>query len=270
MTVKDDMAGKRGKCKCGAAITVPKPKAAAAPPPVASGLGDALGDLTESDYASSSPYEQVYNTGPVVSNDKAALKRFEQEAVAGKKIKKGQLSGLMIFVAILEFIQAVGWFAGAGAVSFITAAAYDKVAEQVPMFRLAVGIVIGVCIVLGLFYLAAGVGFLLRKSWGWFLTAAAFMFALSERVVTLIMVLMNGFEQVPFFTAMFGFVFTFGFVSFIYNSDVQENYKIKNMVPPILAAVLGIALSAGLNTIAMMGGDDAPPAAEESFDGGEY
>ncbi|GAB5404850.1 MAG: hypothetical protein Aurels2KO_30810 [Aureliella sp.] len=272
MTVKDEMAGKRGKCKCGAQITVPKPKAAQpSPPPQApSGLDDALGDLTESDFATSSPYEKVYSDGPVVSNDKAALKRFEKEAAAGKKFKKGKLSAVMIVVAILELIQALGWISGGAALGFLPAEALDKMAAQVPWFGLGIAVAIPVCILLGLLAAGGGVGFLRLKPWGWLLTATVFMFTLSERVVALIVVLMNGFEQIPFFIGMFGFVFTFGFVSVIYNSDLQENYKIKNMVPPVLAAVIGIGLSAGLNSVALLKGDSKPPAAEQSIDGGEY
>jgi len=42
MTVKDDMAGKRGKCKCGAAITVPKPAGIPCFPPHDDPQGDCV------------------------------------------------------------------------------------------------------------------------------------------------------------------------------------------------------------------------------------
>lgn len=251
MAVKDELAGKKGKCKCGATIAVPIPKRQAAPPPVAAGLNDALGDLTESDFASKSPYEGVYNEKGGGSNDRAALKRFESDEVKQQRASKGKVTGLLIFFAILEYLQAIGFLATTGIV--IAGAAFlEQVAEQVPLFRLGVGLLAGFCATMALIMIAGATGLILKKSWGWFLTAIAFMFGLSERFVTLGMVIANGFEQMKFYGAMVPLFITIAMVMYLFKSEIQETYGFKNAIPAVLAALIGIGISAGLNVVALV------------------
>jgi hypothetical protein len=54
ISVDEKLAGKRGKCKCGATIQIPSPKSAAAAPaktlPASSAMGAVFDELTEADY----------------------------------------------------------------------------------------------------------------------------------------------------------------------------------------------------------------------------
>lgn len=251
MAVKDELAGKKGKCKCGASITVPIPKRQAAPPPVAAGFDDALGDLTESDFASKSPYDVVYSEKGGGSNDKAALKKFETDEVKQQKAARGKVTGLLIFFAILEYLQGISFLAATGIV--IAGAAFlEQVADQVPMFRLGMGLLAAFCATMALLMIAGATGLLLKKGWGWFLTAVVFMFGLSERFVTIGLVIANGFEQMKFYGAMVPLFITIAMVMYLYKSEIQETYGFKNSIPAVLAALIGIGISAGINIVALV------------------
>ncbi|MEZ6136497.1 MAG: hypothetical protein R3C53_16500 [Pirellulaceae bacterium] len=104
MQVDSKLAGKKGKCKCGEAVTVPAaassepmagPAAQTADPPADQATGPAVGagalgavfdDLTEGDYNRRSPFQEVYSPTKTASTANSTLKKFDEDK--GKKKKK--------------------------------------------------------------------------------------------------------------------------------------------------------------------------------------
>ena len=296
LVVKDEMAGKKAKCKCGAVIQVPSAKSAAASQQsrapqsrakqksgsakakapaqnVSPGLGDALGELTESDYASKSPYEKVYHGGGGQGNDAAALRRFESDEDRQKKATKGKLTAPLMIFAVLFILQGIGWVA-LTAMVFAAPDAIASAAEKLPMFYLPVAALAAICIAMTVVTLGGGVGIFLKQKWGWTLAATGCVYNLCNAGVGMVLVIMAGFEQLQFFGALIPLFISLAIAAYMFNGNTQEVFRIKTAVPAAIAVVLGLALGGGLNAAGASSkpAPQAPAAADEGagYEGGEY
>lgn len=297
LVVKDEMAGKKAKCKCGAVIQVPaksagaksasagqagtpkrsagaaKPKASAPAQNVSPGLGDVLGELTESDYASKSPYEQVYHGGGGQGNDAKALRRFETEEDRQKKATKGNLTALLMLFAVLLILQGIGWIS-LTAMVFAAPDAIAQAAEKLPMFYLPTAALAAICIVMIVVTMGGGIGIFVKQKWGWTLAATACVYNLCNAGVGMVLVIMAGFEQLPFFGAMIPLFVSLAIAAYMFNANTQGVFRIKTAVPAAIAVVLGLALGGGLNAAGASSkpAPQAPAAADEGggYEGGEY
>lgn len=264
MTVADNLAGKRGKCKCGNNITVPQP---AAPDPVPAARGAMFDELTDADYGRQSPFEKIYSPTKT-TDDAATLKRFQSEEEAEKESKSGQLNGTLIFIAVINFIEAVG----AAIVAVIFAVAthlFADLLDAVPLLR--IGAVAGIAFfsLAAILLFAGGLGLLLKKAWGWFLIAMSYSFAVVDRLVGFGMIFTEDFQQGPFFGALIGLVAVISLAAFVYKSETQQIYQIKTKVPGIVAAVLGVVIAgAAIGTIFALESSAEDVDAAELADGG--
>lgn len=248
MSVADNLAGKKGKCKCGNAVLVPTPKQTAAAATAAAaaspGMAAVFDDLTESDFARQSPYEKIYS--PVnTNNDKATLKRFQTKEIEEKKKKAGAAGGMLVFVALLNIIAGVGC-AGLAVVFMAAQDALEKIKEMSPELSMGTGLGIAFFSVAAIVLIGGAVGLFLRKKWGWFLTAMSLAFIAVMRAGVMVLVLKEGFNQAAFFSTGIPLLGAVALCGFIFNGDTQELFGIKKMTASIAAGVLGIALAGGI------------------------
>lgn len=244
MSVADNMAGKNGKCKCGNSITVPRPAASDPAASTSPAMAAMFDQLSESDFDRTSPFEKVYSATKS-NNDAASLKRFESQDDTVKKVPKGQLSGLLVFIAVISFLQGLSSIA----LAVILVAAQNVVSQieaTVPILKLGMAAGIAFFSLWSIVLIASGVGLLMKKAWGWFLVAMVFAFSVVDRVVTLVMVVVNGFEQMAFLSALVPFIVVAALASYVYKSETQAIFKIKKSMPSIVAAILGVCLAAAV------------------------
>lgn len=261
MSVADSLAGKSGKCKCGNKVTVPgsnsQPDSSASKlsndrigddsakgdaAPAAPGLAGVFDELTESDYGRRSPYEQLYSPTNT-NNDRATLKKFDNQEEELEQ-KAGVAKGMLIFIAILNFLNGIG--CGVMAVLFIAASSIiEMLAKSVPELRLGVGLGIAFFSVATLIFMAGGVGLLMRKAWGWFLTAMVFSYLIVVRLAAIGMVIADGFEQGPFFSALVPLLAIISLSAFVFKEDTRKLFRIRKALTGIIAGILGVVAAAG-------------------------
>ncbi len=274
LTVDDKLAGKSGKCKCGAAIKIPIPAAlttatigkgaavvgtrpAAAAPPTS--LGSVFNDLTEADFNRQSPFQNVYAPPKTNSTEAATLKRFD-DGSAAEEAKPGQLNGLMIFIAVLNFIWALGAM-GLASVLVLAAGVASKAAQAVPLLNVGLGIGIGVLSLLAVLFLAGGIGLLAKQKWGWFLAAVNFAYMPLDRLITVIMIIVAGdYETSTLVGGFIGTLFILGLATAVYGDAAKKIYRINTAVLPGIAAAVGISLALAVNgALYALGGFSANP-----------
>lgn len=247
MTVKDSMAGKSGKCKCGNSIMVPAAASAAAQPRKAAApasnpsVSNALDELMESDFNRESPMNKVY--GPkVVSGDGKALQKFEGVDVKGRKAKSRKLNGGMIFIAVINLIQGISALSMMGIV-LGNPATLDKLKESIPELQLTSGQAATYFGVFGALLLLAGVGLLLKQSWGWVLAAMTMTVSICQRLLAFVFMVLSGqFNQANFFGAMIGLFIVIGLSMLVFKEDNRQIFRVKSTVTVVIAVILGIVL----------------------------
>ncbi len=260
LSVDDKLAGKSGKCKCGAAIKIPVPAAAAVAAsdkaasgaskraPVAataSSLGNVFDDLTEADYNRQSPYQNVYAPPKTNSTEAATLKRFDDGSQ--NTAKPGQLNGMLIFVAILNFIWAIGAMALVG-ILVLAAGVASQAADTVPLLSAGLGVAIAVLSTLAMLFLFGGIGLLLKQKWGWFIVAVNFAYMPVDRIITIVMTIVGGEVALPKLLGGFiGTLLVIGLATAVYNDNTKRIFRIKTAILPAIAAVTGIGLALALN-----------------------
>lgn len=243
LQVSSKMAGKQGKCQCGHSFTVPSPQAASTrkQAQVAAGsVNSAMFDeLTDSDFARRSPFDKVVLD--TANEDVETLKRFTHEEVEQKKKQAGATRGVLKFLSLLSLLVAI--FSFTVAAFFVAAPGInEKLAGYLPLTQVNQGVGIAIFVLLGLLLVAAGVGLFLQASWGWIAIAAFCVFMIVERGGAMGLVFQSGFEQMKFFSAMGPLLGVLFLTLFIFKGDTQEVCKIKNMIPVIIAVVIGLAL----------------------------
>lgn len=247
MTVADNLAGKKGKCKCGNAVLVPAPKqtAAAATAAAASpGMAAVFDDLTESDFARQSPYEKIYS--PVnTNNDQATLQRYQAKEIEEKQKKAGAAGGMLVFIALLNIIAGVGC-AGLAVVFMAAQDVVAKIKDVSPELSMGTGVAIAFFSVAAIVLIGGAVGLFMRKKWGWFLTAMCLAFIAVMRTGVMVLVLKEGFNQAAFFSTGIPVLGSLALCGFIFNGDTQELFGIKKMTASIVAGVVGIAGAGGM------------------------
>lgn len=264
LTVDDKLAGKSGKCKCGAAIKIPVPAAVAtsaaaasgkkvaagarpaAAAPAASSLGNVFNDLTEADYNRQSPFQNVYAPPKNNSTEAATLKRFD-DGSAAEEAKPGQLNGMMIFIAVLNLILAIGVMTLAGLMVAAPETA-SQAAQAVPLLSAGLGVGIGVLSLLAVLFLAGGIGMLAKQKWGWFLAAVNFAFMPLDRLITLVMTVVGGdYTNGELMGGFFGTLIILALATVVFGDEAKRIYRVKTAVLPGIAAALGISLALGVH-----------------------
>jgi hypothetical protein len=198
----DAAAGKRSRCKCGEIIAIPAVgqgvgKASVAKPsmtaPAPESKESSLIDvLTDRDFqqTQTNPYAVTEKTA---TSDAEALRTYlrnEQGRIAPVKESQGNLAlivagfffglikNIFLIVAVLALMHLV-----------------PQIGEAIPFLRLG-GIYLAILSVYAILDLAAGVGVILRKNWGWWLALVGLGWIISERLVAFIAMLMVS-EDIP-------------------------------------------------------------------------
>ncbi len=251
LSVSSKLAGKKGKCKCGNEVLVPTPSAkkkqasgATATQPTTSAMAAVLEELTESDFNRESPMKQIYEK-KVGSSEGAQLRKFEGEEVQTARKNTGKLGGGMIFLAILNMIEAVGLIAIV-IILLVKADVIEKLSEAIPEFRLASWFVITGCSVGLIFLLGGAIGTLMKKPWGWFFMAVVYSFNLINRLAGLGLIFMTGFTQPKFFGGLIPLLVAFGFMGIVFNEKSQAACKVNSTIVSVTAGILGVLLAGGL------------------------
>lgn len=249
LQVSSKMAGKSGKCKCGNVIKIPastptgdSAKSANAPtvgvaPKSAPASAKMFDELAESDFARRSPYEKFYESKGE-STDAATLQRFTEEEVEAKQKKAGAAKGILKLISVIDVLAA--FFCIAIIVFFAAMPDMNqKIAGFMPLVKLNQSLGIALFSVLSILFLVGAVGLFLSKAWGWIATGAIAVFIVIERIVSLVIVFKEGFNQAAFFGAggpMLGALFL---AMFVYRGDSQELCGIKTKIPMIVAILIG-------------------------------
>lgn len=256
LSVPDNMAGKSGKCKCGHQIKIPAAKSEGsgkkskssktAPTPAAvggeaPGLAGKFDELTESDYGRTSPFDAVYNPKKT-NNDLQTLQRFNAEEKEEQKKKASAAGGLLQLVAVLNILSGILCIVSL-VLLFAAAATAATIAKQLPELSLSTAIAATMLSVIAVICIGGGVGVFLKKPWGWTLTAAMIIYWGLARAITSYLVLKDGFEQMTFFGCMIPLFVILVIGLIVFKDEAKQVCGVKNIVPTIVAAVIGLALT---------------------------
>jgi hypothetical protein len=254
----DAAAGKRSRCKCGEVIAIPavgqavgkssvaNPSKAAsaptkskspapAPEPKDSSLFDVL---TDRDFQQTqvNPYAVTEKSG---ISDAEALRTYlrnEQGKVAPVKESQGNLALIVagFFIGLIKNIFLI-------VVVLALMHLVPQIGEAIPFLRLG-GIYLAILSVYAILDLAAGVGVILRKNWGWWLALVGLGWIISERLVGFIAMLMVS-EDIPRLvgfgvgSSVAGLIAT-GLIHSLAQPKIQQKFKVK--VPVGLAWAIAL------------------------------
>ncbi|MCA9130463.1 MAG: hypothetical protein KDB22_25415 [Planctomycetales bacterium] len=255
LSVDDNLAGKKGKCKCGNAITIPIPKqkavvatagknansakqSATASP---SNLNEVFDDLTESDFNRQSPMRRVYSKQKAGGNELETLRKFEGEEAKKERAKAGVLNAPMISIALLCLLLGAGSLALA-VMCGIGNSAVKQIEDYVIEAKFNKGLAVTFFSVSSTFLIVGGLGMFLKKSWGWALATISITFATLDRLITFGVLLMTEFTQTRFFVGMLPLMAIFLLTTFIYSEDNRRIFRVKSVTTVVIVAVIAIAL----------------------------
>ena len=280
LSVKDELAGKRVKCPCGAVVTAtataqPRatmkssrtaqaPRTAAAARPGLgddSDLGSLFDELTESDF---NP-QGLGGQRPMVSTEPKSdpLAAYRTDQRGGRTGRSSAASGSrpigLIILAILNFLVATA--AVAGAVLIVVGASFlEEMEESFPLLRTMALIIAGFIAVVGVFYLTLGVGLLSRRPWGWWLAVVIYSFNVCDHVMRVIFGLIGGGGP-DLVRAFSGLAIASWIASYIYSEKIRDHFEIKTKPGLAIGIPLGsmavVALVVHLTSFLLAG---EPPA----------
>lgn len=271
LKVADEMAGKKGKCKCGYALSIPLPsdsrsskakagqsgakkagKAATKSAAVPSALGQVFDDLTDADFNRQSPMGKVYSVSET-NDDAETLRKFEGEEVKEARAKAGDLNAKMISVALICILLGIGSIAFA-VLCGIENAALKQVSDYLVEVKLSKSLAVTFFSVAAVFSLLGGIGMFLKKSWGWILGTAVIVFATVDRIVGFGLLVTSGFSQAKFFGGMIPLFLFIVLTTFVFSEDNRKIFRVRSKVLVIVAVLMGLGLvGAAFGTMAGTG-----------------
>jgi hypothetical protein len=221
----------------------------AAPPPsagkltAAGPLGHVFDELTESDYSRQSPYQNVYAPQKPKVVDNAALKKAASTAGGGDdkapKIRsdgKAPLTGVLIFFAVLDIIQAIGLYSLAISFAVGEFAFSREVLDLLPALPVLI-IYFGFMATLSM---AAGLGILIKQVWGYAVAVFVYSFNVGFRTLFLLATLT---EPSRLLGPVFSLFFIIAFTSYLFNENCKNVFGIKSSKLPLIVGGLGLAIS---------------------------
>jgi hypothetical protein len=230
----DEAVGKRIRCKCGTAISVPgvatvKSAAPAGKPPSGANapLSPSLFDvLTDRDrqMAQTNPYA---TTEKSTTNDATALRTYLRDDEAKETKAKQSKSNLLLITACF-FLGALKNIA-AIAIALALPDELPNAAAATPFLKLK-SLYLAVLIPYALFDFAAGIGMTQRKAWGWWLAVVGMGWAVAERVGSWVVVFLTS-EEVSFSigaaigTLIFGGICA-ALIGFMLQSETQKRFGV--------------------------------------------
>jgi hypothetical protein len=240
LNAPDTAAGKRVRCKCGEAVAVPTsssspPARSDAPPPPNNSLFDVLTerDLQQAQVNPYAPTSKASNT------DAAALRTYlrnDDEKKAQVKKSEGNLTLIMVcfFIGVL--------MNSAVAVVMLAVGSMTQQIEAVAPFIRAGMFFFAILVVFALYDLAAGIGMITRKPWGWWIVIIGLGWGAAERMSSVIVSSIGAEEYAQLIGAGIGaLIFSaicLSLISFMIQTDTQKKFLVD--VKPAIAWLVAL------------------------------
>lgn len=291
LQIPDAHAGKKVKCPCGSAVSVPmpasqtpatkRPSAAVAPPSPASfdlGAGELFDELTESDFQAGPAVGSIrINRGPSVDRqaEAATLQKFagEEPTTKGRKPGRPAPAGYaadhqgppvdrpigVLLISIWNFIVTAGLLVLAlAALGLVGAlATQEQNAETEAAATLVAGAGIIMLISAGL-TLAVAISLLVRSPAAWCFALFGYGYSIGDRVgsgITQAMVAENTAKMAGNIAgASIGLVISSAILAYLFTGGVRR-YFASDQMPiggPVAAVIGGITLGGGVVAVASM------------------
>ncbi|GIW96735.1 MAG: hypothetical protein KatS3mg111_0068 [Pirellulaceae bacterium] len=246
LAVPDTMAGKKGKCKCGNVLNIPAAQKAKAPRgAVAGGINPSAFDaLDEEDFQQQAPVDKLF-AAPKGDGESERLKMYAAEEKERRKQEATKTKMLIKFISVLHILGGIG-FCGLAATLWSAPDQLNTIASYLPMVKANTNLIAAFSIAWGLLMIAAAIGGFLVHKWGWFLLAASVSYLFVDRGATLAFTLTEGFDQIRFYSALIPLLIAFGFVIAIFREQTRDVFRLRTMLPVILAGMLGMAVGIGV------------------------
>ncbi len=247
------MAGKKGKCKCGQVLRIPGgtrsgaeggPAVAAGDPSGASIDPSMFDQLSDEDFNRRAPIEKLYSPQVEVKGSER-LQRYaaeEKEKMQQEAIKTKMMLKVMAVLNILGGLA----YGGIAAMLISNSGPVNDIKQFEPFAALDSNVVIGFSILWAIVMFASAVGGFLGHRWGWFLLAVTYTFLLIDRAGGMVVVLMDGFDQVKFYGALIPTLIALGFFAFLFRAQTREVFGFETLIVPAIAGLLGLAIAGGL------------------------
>lgn len=264
LSVKDDLAGKRVKCPCGAVVVAtsgaanlpagagrsagPAPVRTPAPAAVRSsggnpyfeGSGDLsslFDELTESDLQTKREREREAAEAHAAVKDPLAAYQPTKGGRASRAGGSGPRPLGLTILAVLNFLLAalmlaLGTLFLVGTQVFGDALAEIEFLQEVATF-VALMVLIG-----GAFYAAVGAGLLSGQPWGWWLSASVYAYSACDGIFSIIFSLLEVAPGDNLFKGMGRILFALGVVSYLFNEQRRGYFRVQTQ--PAIAAAIAI------------------------------
>lgn len=243
LNAPDAAAGKRVRCKCGEAIAVPGATAAVAPTPPNASLLDVLTDR-DLKQVQANPYAP---TAKASNTDAAALRTYLRND-DDKKAKAKKSEGNLVLITVAFFIgmmiNSVLAF-----LMFAVGSLTQQIEAVAPLIRAGAFFFV-ILVIFALFDLAAAIGMITRKPWGWWTAIIGLGWGAWERLSS---VVVGGFEAEEYAkligAAIGALVFAgvcLSLVSFMVQPETQKKFlvDVKPTTAWLVALLLPLALQA--------------------------
>ncbi|MCU0710129.1 MAG: zinc-ribbon domain-containing protein [Pirellula sp.] len=255
LNAPDAAAGKRVRCKCGEAISVPTalsgPTSSSsptprsnAPPPPNSSLLDVLTDR-DLQQAQANPYAP---TSKASNTDAAALRTYLRNDDE-KKAQAKKSEGNLVLITVCFFIGMM--MNGAIAVLMFAVGSLTQQIEAVAPLIRAGAFFFAIMLVFALFDLAVGIGMIARKPWGWWTAIIGLGWGAWERLSSLIVGGLEAEEYTHLIGVAIGaLVFAsicLSLINFMIQTETQKKFLVE--VKPAVAWLVALLVPLVLQSI---------------------
>jgi DNA-directed RNA polymerase subunit M/transcription elongation factor TFIIS len=218
-------------------------KPAATQSNVSSGLADALGELTESDFNRHSPFESVYAPPKPQATNHELIRRVADQDARKKKSSKGGDSGMpvvLVLYAMHNLLQALVFFAMIGLLAFAMNL-LENFQQYIPF--IGAGSTSGMITfgVLGTIMMATAIGILIKNVWGYVLATASYPFFCSVHIGNLVA---NRSDRNYAIAVAIVLVLALFLSTYFFRSGCRKFYRLKGWILPSAAAAGGAIVGA--------------------------
>jgi hypothetical protein len=244
-----------------------------APPPsagklTASGpLGHVLDELTASDYARQSPYQNVYAPPKPKATNNEALKRAASTAGGmedDKKPKigsdgKARITSTLIVFGVLDVLEGLLLYGLVIAFAVVGISILDDVKDYIPFAGVGLSVLIIVFGLIATLITAAGLGLLTKQVWGHATAVFVYSFNLGLRIVLLLMSITEPKRMMgPAFLTLCMLSCT----SYFFQAECKAVFGIKSNKVPLIIAAVGVTIPLLLGGLLFLLGALAPASSD--------
>lgn len=210
-------------------------------PTASSGLGDALAELTESDFNRHSPFEAVYAPPKPQTSNHELIRRVAEQDGRKNKSSKGAASGqpvVLVLYAVHNLLQSLTFFGAVAGLAFASHIILEQ-EEQIPMLGAGLTAAMIIFGLMGGVTLTTAIGLFSKRLWGYALATGAYCFFCVIHVSTVIASLGNRNATIG---GVIGLLITVFLTTYFFRSGCRKFYRLKGWVLPLSAAGVGALL----------------------------